>query len=138
MKKLILSIKKHPTAFLVTTIISLVIGLTIFLLFYILFGQYSMVGAINGTGVAAAILLAVFGLAFVSRNGAFDTLSYGFNQMFASMFGRKANKYNDMMEYKEDKMQKRETASLAYLCFLFVSILFFIAFGILEIIFHVL
>lgn len=138
MKKLIESMKKHPVAFVVTTLIAFAIGTTVFLLFFILFGQYSMVGAINGTGVAFAVLLSVFAFVWLSRSGTFDTMSYGFNQMFASMFGRRANKYNDLMQYKEEKNQKREAASLSYFSFLAVAILFALAFAVLEILLHVL
>ena len=136
MKNLFLSLKKHWKSFLITGIVDLVIGMTIFLVFYFAINKQTMVGALNGTGVAGAALVGVFALAWLARNGAFDTMSYGFNQMITSMFGRKANKFNDFADYKEQKNTKREIASLAYFSHLFVAILFFIAFGILEIVYH--
>ena len=136
MKKLIESFKKHRKAFIITSIVALVIGLTIFLVFYFALNKQSFIGLLNGTGVAGVVLVCFFGLAWLSRAGAFDTISYGFGQMFTSMFARKANKYNDFADYKEQKNTKREVASLAYFSYLFVGVLFLIAFGILEIVFH--
>ena len=128
MKKLIASIKKYPKSFIITAIIDLIIGAVLFILFYCVFvSKYTFVGALNGTGVSGLSLIAVFGLAWLSRNGAFDTISYGFGQMFTSMFARKANKYNDFADYKEQKNTKREIASLSYFSHLFIGILFLIS-----------
>lgn len=138
MKKLFASIRKYPKSFIITALISLVIGFGIFCIFFFWLGAKSITGAIDGTGVAGAVLFSAFVLIWLSRNGAFDTMSYGFNQMFSSMFGRKANKYNDFADYKDQKNTKREIASLYYFSFLFVAILYLIAFSILEIIFHTL
>ena len=138
MKKLFLDIKKHPVAHIIARIIGLAIGFTIFALFYFWLGQFSLVGAINGTGVAGAVLIGVFGLAWLSRQGAFDTLSYGFNQMFASMFNKQANKYHDMVEYKEQKNISRAQSGLYYFAFLSTGLLHLIAFSILEILLHTL
>lgn len=136
MSKFILSVKKHYKAFIIYGLIDIVIGLSIFLVFYFAINVKTFIGAIDGTGVAGAILLAVFIFVWLSRNGAFDTMSYGFSQLFSSMFGKKANKYNDFAGYKENKNIKREAASYAYFMHLFISLLFFIAFAVLEIIYH--
>lgn len=138
MKKLFLDIKKHPISYIVGTLVSFAIGFTVFAIFYFWLGAFSIVGAINGTGVSGAALVAFFGLAFVARHGAFDTISYGFNQMFASMFNKQANRYNDMVEYKEQKNTSRAQSSMYYFTFLFVGFLHFLAFAILEIILHTL
>lgn len=138
MKKLFLDIRKHPTSYIVTSLISVAIGFLFFAIFYFWLGEQKLVGAINGTGVAGAVLVAVFGLAWLGRNGAFDTFSYGFNQMFSSMFNKKANRYNDMVEYKDEKNKKREASGLYYFSFLFVGILYFLVFAALEIYLHAL
>lgn len=138
MKKLIQNIKKYPISYLVTTLIGLAVGFVFFALFFFWLRGISIVGAIDGTGVAGAVLLGVFGLVWLSRNGAFDTMSYGFSQMFASMFGRKANKYNDFSEYKEQKNTKREVGSLSYIALAFDGFLYLIAFAVLEIVLHTL
>lgn len=136
MKKLIENFKKYRIAFIVTSIVALAIGTTIFFVFYFALNKQTFIGALNGTGVAGVVLVSFFVLAWLSRAGAFDTISYGFGQMFTSMFARKANKYNDFADYKEQKNTKREVDSLSYFSYLFVGVLFLIAFGILEIIFH--
>lgn len=136
MSKFIVSLKKHRKAFMIYGLIDIVVGLSIFLVFYFAINVKTFIGAIDGTGVAGAILFALFVFAWLNRNGAFDTMSYGFSQLFSSMFGKKANKYNDFAGYKENKNTKREAASYAYFMHLFISLLFFIAFAVLEIIYH--
>ena len=138
MKKLFLDIKKHPVSYIVATIVSIVVGFGVFCIFYFWLGQQSMVGAINGTGVAGAVLISVFGLSWLARNGAFDTISYGFTQMFASMFNKEANRYNDMVEYKEQKNISRANSSMYHFAILLIGVLYLIAFAVLEIYFHVL
>lgn len=138
MKKLFIDIRKHPLAYVITSIISLAIGFTIFALFYFWLNKFTIIGSINGTGIAGAVLVSFFGLAWLARQGAFDTLNYGFNQAFASMFNKQANKYNDMVEYKEQKNIRRAQSGLYYFSFLFVGLLHLIAFGALEIVLHTL
>ena len=138
MKKLFLDIKKHPVAYIVASIVSIVVGFAIFCIFFFWLGLQSIVGAINGTGVAGAVLIAIFGLSWLARNGAFDTISYGFSQMFASMFNKQANRYNDMVDYKEQKNISRANSAMYHFAILLVGILYLVAFSVLEIYFHVL
>ena len=135
MRKLIASIKKYPKSFIIASIIATIIGLTVFLVFYFAINKQTITGLLNGTGVAGAVLILFFGLTWLARAGSFDTISYGFGQMFTSMFARKANKYNDFADYKEQKNTKREVASLSYFSYLFVGLLFLIAFAILQIVY---
>ena len=84
MSKFILSVKKHYKAFIIYGLIDIVIGISIFLVFYFAINVKTFIGAIDGVGVAGAILLAAFIFVWLSRNGAFDTMSYGFSQLFSS------------------------------------------------------
>lgn len=136
MKKLFENIKKYPKIYVITLLIGIVIGFGIFCIFFFWFGKQKIIGALNGTGIAGAALVAFFGFGWLAKNGAFDTLSYGFTQMFSSMFGKKANKYNDMVDYKEQKNAKREIGPTAYFSFLLVGLLYLIAFAVLEILYH--
>ena len=136
MSKFSESIKKHYKLFLLVGAIDIVVGLAIFFVFYFAINVRTIIGAIDGTGIAGAVILSLFIFSWLGRNGAFDTMSYGFSQMFASMFGKQANKYNDFVGYKEQKNAKRQAGSYAYFMHLFVSLLFFIAFAVLEIIYH--
>ena len=138
MKKLFLDIKKRPISYVVATIVAFLVGFTFFALFYFWFRKFTIIGAIDGTGVAGAVLVGSYILSWVAGQGAFDFVTYGFRQTFTSMFARKANKYNDFAEYREQKNIKREQAGYYNVSLLVVGLLHFIAFGVLEIIFHVL
>ena len=126
------NIRKHLKTYVITLVVSIVVGLAIFFLYYFLKGQ-DMLALLDGTGVAGVALLGAGLLCLVARLGAFDTMSYGFRQMFSSMFAKEANQYNNMADYKEDRRIKRESASYYYIVMMVVSALFFIAFIALEI-----
>lgn len=133
MKRLLAHIRKHFKAYLVTFIVALAIGLGIFLTFYFLH-KSKYIGAMDGTGVAFLALTGIALLIWIGKLGAYDSMSYGFKQMFTSMFGRNPSKYNDFAGYKEEKSQQRKSSSKLYFAMLFVAILFGIAYVILEIV----
>ena len=133
MNKIIDNIRKFLKLYITTFVISIIIGVTIILLFYFLQGQ-SIVSILNGATIAFVIFLSFGGLAFVTRQGMFDSLSYGFNQLFSSMFGKDANKYNDFNTYKDDKNSKRTSSPHLYLLFLLVGLIFAIVTAILFIV----
>ena len=133
MRRIIENIRKYFKAYLITFIVSLMIGVGIFLAFF-LSETTSYVGALDGTGVAGLALGGTSLLAWIGKMGAFDSMSYGFKQMFSSMFGKNPNKYRDFAGYKEDKNAQRKMSSKYYFVILFVALLFFIAFIVLEII----
>ena len=93
----------------------------------------TLIAAIDGVTMAGIILLGGGLLCLVAHFGAFDTMSYGFRQMFTSMFAKEANKFNDMAEYKEDRNKKRAASSHYYYVMMIVSLLFFIVLIALEI-----
>lgn len=132
MGKFVNHIRKYLKVYLITAFVSLAVGVGIFCLYYFLRDR-TLLAAIDGVTMAGVILLGVGLLCLLGRFGAYDTMSYGFKQMFASMFAKEANKYNDMSEYKEEKRIKRESSSYYYVVMMIVSLLFFIAFAILEI-----
>ena len=133
MRKFFGNIRIHFKAYLITFIVSLAIGLGIF--FGFLFGHTTRyIGALDGTGVASIALGGVSALLWIGKLGAFDSMSYGFKQMFTSMFNKSANKYNDFASYKEDKYAQRKASSKYYFVSLFVALLFLIAFIVLEIV----
>ena len=135
MKKLVENFKKHIRAYIITFVVALVIGVAIFLTYYYVQSQ-SIIASINGTGIAFAVLAGFGGLSWVSRSGGFDTFSYGFNQMFSSMFAKSANKYHDLVAYKEEKNVKRSSSGMTFISFFLASLLFLIAFIVLEIYRH--
>ena len=132
MGKITDNIKIHLKTYIIVTIASLIVGAIIFCLYFFL-KEKTLVAALDGTGMAGVILLGAGLLCILSRFGAFDTMSYGFKQLFTSMFAKEANKYHDMVEYKEEQDKKRKTSSHYYVPMMLVSLLFFLAFIALEI-----
>lgn len=125
--------RKYFKTYLIFFFIFFIVGVAIFLTFFFVQNQ-TIVASLNGSGVAFAFLAASGGFSWLSRAGAFDTMSYGFSQMFASMFGKEANKYNDMAAYKEDKNTKRTSSASTFLSIFAAGIPFLIAFVVLEIV----
>ena len=117
--------------FIIAGIISLLLGVFIFILFFIILKM----PALDGTGFAAIILLASAGLIWVAREGFFDIFSYGFRQLGSTMFGKKANEFNDFAGYKEYKQTSREKRSKYYISVAIVGALFLIVTIILSIIY---
>ena len=133
MNKFRANIRKYFKTYLITFIVSLAIGLGIFFAFFFTHTT-KYVGALDGTGVASLALAGLSLLMWIGRMGAYDSMSYGFKQMFTSMFAKSANKYHDFAGYKEEKNEKRKMSSKYYFVMLFVGFLFLIAFIVLEII----
>ena len=81
MKALINNIRRYFKVYLVTFIVSIVIGMAIFFAYYFTMAT-KYVAALNGTGVASLALGGVALLAWIGKMGAYDSMSYGFKQMF--------------------------------------------------------
>ncbi len=133
MGKAIDNFKKYFKQYLITFIVSMIIGAGLFLSLFFVYGQ-KLLGALNGTGITFAVLIGAGTMVWVTRAGMFDSMSYGFNQMFSSMFSKNPNKYNDFVKYKEDRETKRRNSPNLYLSILLSGLLFAIAFVILEIV----
>ena len=127
--------KRFKWYYIIAGLIAFLLGSLAFLLFFFLVGR-DMISAINGVTIAAVGLLAIGGFIWLSSQGTFDLLAYGFKQMFTSMFNKSANKYNDYADYHEQKTASRASAPKTYFSFLFIGLLFGIAIAILEIIYH--
>ncbi len=128
--------KKNIKAYIITAIVAFVIGAIIFILYFFLTYK-DLHSALNGVSIAGIALVGIGGLMWVAGEGTFDSMSYGFKQMFTSAFNKKANKYNDFYAYKEDKRIKRETAPKVFLSFFAAASLFILAIIVLEILYHV-
>ena len=135
MSKFTDSFRKYRTRYIVAGVIGFLIGVGIFCLCFFL-GGIHLISAINACTYSAIALVFSGALLWVAEQGIFDTFAYGFKQMFASAFNRKANVYNDMASYKQDKAVKRENSARIYVSLFFASILFVIAIIVLEIIYN--
>lgn len=126
---------KYLKAYLLTAFIAFVIGVITFLLVFF-FKEKSLSNAIDGCTIAFVGLLGVGGLMWLAELGSFDSLAYGFKQLFTTQFAKKANKYNDYAGYLQEKKAVRAHSPHLYFAFIFTSLIFGIALAILEIILH--
>ena len=134
--KFVANFLKYKSSYILTGLIAFVVGVAIFLTVFLI-NESTLRSALDGVTVAFVSLLAFGGLVIVSSYGMFDSFSYGFNQMFASFFNKKANKYNDYNSYVEGKKEKRANSANIQYSFVFVSILFGVSMVILLIIYNV-
>lgn len=131
------NIKKYLPQHLIILLISFVIGVVIFLLlFFLSKNKMTLLAAVNSSAISGVILFSFGILASVNSAGAFDSLTYGFNQLSSSLFAKKANRYNDFNEYRNAKIEKRKNGAYYFLPIIVSSIPFFIALVVLEIIFN--
>lgn len=126
--------KKFWKVYLITFFISLAVGASIFCAFFF-GGDRTPLAALNGTGFGSVIMLCLSGLMFVTREGFFDFVSYGFKQMGAMIFTKEPSRFNDFPGYKEYKTQQRKTRSHYYVIILIVSALLLIAYLILRLVY---
>ena len=136
MKNLILNFRKYLKAYLITFFVSLAIGVVIFSLFFFINSQ-TLIAATDGASVAFIVLISCGALAFVARQGMFDSFTYGFGQMFSSMFAKKANKMNDYHSYLDEKKAKREATPSLFLAIILAALIFGIIALVLFIIYKV-
>ena len=137
MKAFLAHLIKHKVAYIVSAVIAVAIGAAIFLTFFFV-QEMELIGAVNGVSVAFIALIAAGAFIWLGKAGAFDTMSYGFKQMFSSFFSKEANKYNDFVEYKNEKNAIRESSAKIHFVFFIIAFFFGVAIIVLEIIFHTL
>ena len=135
MSKFSENFKKYKISYIVTFVVATIVGIGIFSAFFFS-KSLTLLNALNALTIATVLLVAGGGLMWVESFGTFDMVAYGFKQMFASFFSRKANKYNDLYSYKQDKNLKRESSAKLYLSVLTSSIIFIIALFVLYIIYR--
>ena len=128
-----LNFRKYLNIYLISALISLVIGAVIFVI-YFFSNDRTMYAAINGSSLAAVILLSLGGLMFVAGEGFFDIFSYGFKQVGSSLFSKKPNENNDFASYKEASRTKREDKPKIFLGIIISGLICLIAMIVLRII----
>ena len=118
---------------IITFLVSLVFGGGIFCLYFFLKDQ-SLKDAIDACSIAGVALIGAGLMVIVTRLGAFDTFSYGFKQLFTSMFGRDPNALNSLADYKLQKYDERKKKKKTYLMLFLSGLLFLVAVVVFEII----
>lgn len=116
-------VRKSKRPYIIAGIVSLLLGLTIFLLFFLIQDQ-TMLSACDGTAYASIALICGSGLIYITRTGFFDFATYGFRQLGNMVFSKKANKDNDYVAYREVKKEERKSGSNYYIVVFFVGALF--------------
>ena len=106
--------------YIIATIISLIFAGGMFCLVFFGFKKHF----VDGLAYGGVLLLGGALLIWITREGFFDIFSYGFKQFGTTLFGKKANKYNDFSGYKEYKNIDREKRSKYYLAVGAVGLLF--------------
>lgn len=124
--------KKIKPYFIVSAI-SLIIGAGVFCLVFFLKDQ-SLMAACNGTSLAGIVLIFLGVISLVNRLGAFDTISFGFRQMGASMFAKDPRSAGNFTDYKEYKNEIRKTRSKGFIAMFCVGVVFMLVYIVLQII----
>lgn len=109
--------------YIIAAIISLIIGGGIFCLIFLVFRK----SVLDGIAFPGIILLSVALFIWISREGFFDLLSYGFKQLGSALFSKAPTQYNDYAGYRQQAYEIREKRSKYYLGVGLVGLLFLIA-----------
>ena len=138
MKRAFQQIRKHWVTNLIAAIVSLAVFAGIFC--WVFFSRFNeeIIAAIDGAtfGTMAVLLFGL--LSWVAHLGAFDMVTFGFKQLFSSLFAKKANRDGEFPDYKEAKTEKRINSSYAFVSIIFTGLFCSISIIVLEIIFQIL
>ena len=112
--------KKFTKVYVITSIISLLVGFAIFSLFVFILKR----PVVDGFAYSGLILVGAGGLIWIGYEGFFDVFGYGIKQTGSMLFSKKANENNDFSSYKEQKTQIRSTSSKFYISVILVGLIY--------------
>lgn len=135
MKKAFEQIKKHWLENLITLIISLLVGLTIFLVYFLLRNR-TFISAVDGMTVGALFVLLSGLLSWMAHLGMFDMVSFGFIQLGHVLFSKNPRKGGEFVDYKEKKAEKRTNSGYTFVAIIVAGLALCIAFVILRILYN--
>ena len=115
---------------LILFIISLVIGIIIFLLVYALH-DYVYMYAMDGLFAGGAALVGIGLLALASNQGTFDIIVVGFANLFAISKKQGKKKYDGLYDYQTIKAQDRTDARFQWLVYVTAGVIYLIIAGIM-------
>lgn len=110
---------------LIRLVISIIIGLSIFLGIYFGKGR-TRITAADGAAVAGVVLLSLAAFSLISSFGFFDFASYGFSSVFHALKKNIVRPYDDLIDYKQKMASKQQKGRLNFLPYLTVGLLFLI------------
>lgn len=135
MKKAFEQIRKHWLTNLITFLISLTIGVAIFLVMFLTRNR-TIIAAIDGVTVGGLVVLAMGLLYWLGFLGAFDFVAFGFKQFGSMLFAKDPRTAGYYHEYQDEKRQKRLNSSYNFFAMMLAGLLILIALPILEIIYR--
>lgn len=122
--------KKFIKTYIITSIVSAVIGFGIFSIFV-----FAAKNPLSDGFLGAAIILMCSGaLCWVAHEGFFDFVSYGFKQLGSMMFSKEPNKNNSYQDYQAQKREIRKDSSKYFVCIMIVGLLYFLGVIIIDLI----
>lgn len=130
MKKLLNKFKANLRANILILTIGFVLGVAFFFLYiYVIEKGPNAYFMYNASFILTAVYLATAGLMWVAHLGFFDTFAYGFISMGNIFFRpmKVEKKYDDLIDYKGQKYEKRKSQGFFYLPFLMLGLLAVIA-----------
>ena len=134
MKKVFEQIRKHWLTNLITFLVSLVIGVAIFLVMFLTRNR-TIVAAIDGVAVGGLVVLAMGLLYWLGFLGAFDFIAFGFKQFGSMLFAKDPRKAGYYYDYQDEKRQKRLNSSYNFFAMMLAGLLILIALPILYIVY---
>ncbi|HNX16230.1 MAG TPA: DUF3899 domain-containing protein [Bacilli bacterium] len=130
MKKLLNKFKANLRTNLLILFIGFGLGVAFFFLYiYVLSSGPYFINMTDACFILTAVYLAVGGLMWVARLGFFDTFAYGFISV-GNVFFRPVKvekKYDDLIDYKTQKYEKRKNQGYYFLSLFMLGILALIA-----------
>lgn len=113
-----------------------IFGIGIVLLVYFLNGK-SIVNACDGCFGAFAILFSIGSWQIIVNFGTFDSLCYSFANLVSTWHKGSPRKYKDLIDYKDQRIEKRKKSKLNFIVWYIVSALFLIASLVIFVIYKV-
>lgn len=135
MKRAFEQIKKHWLENLIIFLISLVVGVAIFLIYFFLRNR-TFISAVDGMTIGGLFVLLSGFLAWMAHLGMFDMVSFGFIQLGHVLFSKDPRKGGDFADYKNNKAEKRNNSSYSFVAIIVAGLALCIAFVVLRIIYN--
>ena len=137
MKRAIQQIKKHWLSNLITLLVSLVLGVAIFFLYFLTRSSRTLTEACNAAALSTAILLLCGLLAWMAHFGVFDIFAFGFKQLGSMLFAKNPIRDGSYVDYKAEKTEKRSNSSYGFVAVVAAGLLFSIALIVLDILYFI-
>ena len=137
MKRAIQQIKKHWLSNLIILLVSLVLGVAIFFLYFLTRSSRTLTEACNAAALSTAILLLCGLLAWMAHFGVFDIFAFGFKQLGSMFFAKNPIRDGSYVDYKAEKTEKRSNSSYGFVAVVAAGLLFSIALIVLDILYFI-